>query len=159
EGAGEAVYVAGQKDGTITRLDPISGERLGSKHVAALGKPAAAPVVQGVRLEQRPGASILRFTLAGGQLRARDLVVRDGAIADGRASLELWQGGISSRTTGGLLGPLTLHITRATGRLVIDLRAHKGTFTRLRAERSDGRTVLVTLTKRKSAAAKTAPPT
>jgi hypothetical protein len=77
--------------------------------------------------------TILTLTVRGGRLDPSGIVVRDGAIADGRATLELWQGGIGSSIRSRSFGDLAVRVTRATGRLVVDLAAPAETFAALRA--------------------------
>jgi hypothetical protein len=152
EGAGEAVYVVGEKDGSVTKLDPITGTRLGSKRIGSLGASAGRPVLRAVRLEQSGKTSILTLSLTGGSLDKQGLLARDRAIEDGTASIELWQGGIRSRTNGGRYGPLAVNVAVAPGRLTVGLRARRGVFVAMRSRRVDGRTVQVTLTRRASPA-------
>ena len=98
-GSGSSIYVA-NADKTIARLDPRTGKLLRSARQPALtASPAPvavlAPVVNG------NGKKVtVTIPLRGGTLDPTGLVVRNGSISDGAASLELWQGAIRSRAGG-----------------------------------------------------------
>ena len=147
EGAGEAVYVVGEGDSTVTRLDPITGTRLSSARVTALARSTERLVLRRARVNQLGRSSLVTLSLDGGGLDPAGLVVRDARIADGHAVVELWQGGITSLTKGGHHGGLALKVGKAPGRLEVVLTADRGAFDRLQAKRAGGRQVLIVLTR------------
>jgi hypothetical protein len=87
------------------------------------------------RVHERTAAdtTTIVLTILGGRLDASGLVVRDGAIADGRAALELWQGAIGSAVTKRSFGDLAVRVDRLPGRLVVRLSAPAGAFAGFRA--------------------------
>ena len=132
-GAGRDVFVA-DPSGRITKIDASTGARGRSARVLARGvTPPSRSVLRRLSARTTGESTILVLALRGGRLDRTGLVVRDGAIADGRATLELWQGGIGSAIRARALGDLAVRVSRETGRLVVQLTAPAGTFTGLRA--------------------------
>jgi hypothetical protein len=129
-GAGNAVFVA-DRSGRMTRID--AGKLRGSARVlSAAGAPSRA-VLGRVRERTAADTTTIVLTILGGRLDASGLVVRDGAIADGRAALELWQGAIGSAVTKRSFGDLAVRVDRLPGRLVVRLSAPAGAFAGFRA--------------------------
>jgi hypothetical protein len=129
-GAGDTVFVA-DRSGRITKID--AGKLRGSARVlSAAGAPSRA-VLSRVREQTTGETSTLVLTIRGGRLDPSGFVVRDGAIADGRATFELWQGAIGSAVRTRSFGDLAVRIDGLPGRLVVRLSAPAGAFVRFRA--------------------------
>ena len=137
---------------------------------AAAGTAAAgAPVpgfgaaTQPVRLRRVSSATsgrrvTLTLALSGGTLARDGLRVADKSIADGRAALELWQGGIRSNVRQAQGGGVRVSVSPRTGRLVVALAAGSGDFTAMSARLvRDGAAVEVVLTKPAPEATPTTP--
>ncbi|PWU21482.1 MAG: hypothetical protein C5B48_11265 [Candidatus Rokuibacteriota bacterium] len=147
EGVGESVFVLGAR-GAVTRLDPLTGRRLGVGTVGAVRVPPPRRLVlRKLQVADQGDSVVLTLVLAGGHLPRRGLVFSDRTITDGRAALGLWQGGISTATTGGSYGPLSVRVGRAPGRLAVSLRANRGIFRTLRVVRVSGQAVVISLTR------------
>ena len=144
-GAAAVVDVVGA-GGRVTRLDARTGERRGSETIALLGAPPTRRLVLR-QIDSTRSASDLSLTLrlSGGRLGATSLVVRDATIADGRASFQLWQGGIGTRVRTERVAGITLRVTSLPGRLAVVVVAAPGAYERLRTVRVDPRTVRVTV--------------
>jgi Protein kinase domain len=130
-GAGDTVFVA-DRSGRITKID-ASGARHGSARVLGAGAVPGRAVLGRVRERTASDTTTLVLTIRGGRLDSSGLVVRDGAIADGRATLELWQGAIGSAVTKRSFGDLAVRVDRLPGRLVVRLSASAGAFAGFRA--------------------------
>jgi hypothetical protein len=129
-GARATIFVA-DRSGRITRID--AGKLRGSARVlSAAGAPSRA-VLGRVRERTAADTTTVVLTIVGGRLDPSSLVVRDGAIADGRAALELWQGAIGSAVTKRSFGDLAVRVDRLPGRLVVRLSAPSGAFAGFRA--------------------------
>jgi predicted Ser/Thr protein kinase len=132
-GAGGTVFVA-DLSGRVTTIDASTGARGGSARVLAPGvAPPLPAVLRHLTTRTSGDTTTLVLALRGGRLDATGVLVRDGTIADGRARLELWQGGIGSAIRAGAFSDLTVRVGRATGRLVVDLEAPAGAFAAVRA--------------------------
>ena len=122
-GTRATIFVA-DASGRITRIDAATGARRGSARVLTPGAaPPTRAVLDRIRARTNGEKTILVLTIAGGRLGPSDLVVRDGAIGDGRATLELWQGAIGSSVGARSFGGLVLRVGRLPGRLVVRLSA------------------------------------
>ena len=144
--AGVYVVIAG--DSTVVRLDPTSGKRLRSTRIATLSAATRPVVALAPRFGARGRTVTATIPLSGGRLDSTSVVTRDRAIQDGRALLELWQGGIVTR--GG--SPKTSHgvtvgIAAASGGLVGELSSPRGAFERLAVSRAKSGSIVLTLTK------------
>ena len=140
------VLVVGAGARSVTRLDAATGRKLGSRSVPGLGTTRPAPVVlrhASVRTEGTK--TTIRFALSGGGLDRNGLVVRDARPGDGRASIELWQGGISSTMVPTTSAGVAVRAATEPGRLRLELSAKTGTYTRLAARLIGRRTVVATL--------------
>jgi len=96
----------------------------------------------------------LRFT--GDPLEPGVVHVRDGDISDGHAWLVLAQRGIAARTQGATSGGVRVRVRKAKNSVRVDLRTD-GNLERARAQRIDGRTVLVRFTMPPTATGPTGP--
>ena len=133
-------------DGTVTRLDVRSGRRIDARRIAALGPPSPAPLVlRRVRSTRSGDALALVLDLTGGHLVETSLVVRDGTLSDGRAALEIWQGGIRSRVRSRVVAGVTVRVASEAGHLRVTLTATPAAYERLRIGRDGPRTVTATM--------------
>jgi DNA-binding beta-propeller fold protein YncE len=135
QAVGDTVYVANAGDGTITRLDPLGGEVLGTASVAGLagGTPVLPARAVSVKVRETDTGDTASIRFGSGQLDPTSVVVRDGDLADGLATVEIWQGGISSAVASKRVGPLSIEIWQQPGRLDVRLRAKPDTFNRVEA--------------------------
>jgi predicted Ser/Thr protein kinase len=148
----EAVVALNAGDGTVTRFDALTGEALGTSPVPALRRQQAPePVaVSGIRMAESDDAVTVTLPLQGGRLPAAGIVVTDRNVADGRAAVELWQGGIGSTAGGGpqSLGGLEARLAERVGRVSLGLSAESGAFESIEVRRAaDGRSVVVVAAK------------
>ena len=148
-GGREAVFVIKVGDGSIARLDPLTGRVLSSKRVAALrGKPPDTLAVRGVSIKDAGRTVTATIQLAGGTLQAAGLRPRDTGIRRGSALFGLWQGGISTRLTEKKGAGLSVGVKPAPGRLLLSVTAKRGAFTGVKTRLgSGGRSVVLVLAK------------
>jgi hypothetical protein len=140
---GDMVYVADAADGTITRLDPLSGAVLGTASVAGLagGAPVPPAKAAAAAVQESAAQAVATIRFGSGRLDPTSVVVRDGNLDDGSALVELWQGGIDSSLVSKKAPGLTIAIRRQPGRLEVELTALPHTFGRVEAKTgSAGRT-------------------
>jgi outer membrane protein assembly factor BamB len=144
------VVVASLGNGAITVLDGTTGKKLRSRRIAGLGGPRPAPLVL-TRATARAttGGVTVSLVLAGGGLDPTSVVADDRQIADGHASIELWQPGIRANVAGTSAEGISILIARKPGRLEVGLDAGRGTFTSLAVRRGNRHTVVLQLTKAK----------
>ncbi len=148
--AGGVVYVATSGDGTIARVDALTGDVLGALGVPALeAQRAPKPVtVTGIQMKESSEAVTATIRLEGGRLPGSGIVVSDENIGDGRAVVELWQGGISSSAAEQTLADLTVVPQQQLARIRVVVRAPAGAFERFEARRSaNGAAVTLVATK------------
>jgi len=152
-GSGDVVYVANAGDGTISLLDALTGEVVSSPAVKSLGaETPGAITASSVSIEKSDRTITATIQLDGGKLDKRGLVVKDKAISDGKATIELWQGSISAQVDKETAEGLSVQVKEETGRLVVTLSG-KG-FTSMKASLGgSGQTVILGVT-----AAAAAPP-
>ncbi|HEX6700931.1 MAG TPA: protein kinase [Gaiellaceae bacterium] len=131
-GAGGTVFVA-ERSGRITKLDAGTGARGRSAQVLPRVAPPGRATLRRLSDVTSGDTTTLRLTVRGGRLDVTSIRVRDGAIADGHATIELWQGGIATAVRARTFGDLAARVTRQTGRLAVRLTAPPGAFVRLRA--------------------------
>jgi hypothetical protein len=99
-----------------------------------------------VRSNDRTVTATIRF--AGGTFDHGTVVMRDAAIGDGKASLVLWQGGISTAVRSRAGAGLTIGVAPAPGRLVVSVSAAAGSFVDFRIRTGGGgRTLSILVTK------------
>jgi len=146
-GSGDVVYVL-SAEGTITRLDALTGNVLGRTHVA-LGAPASRAVVRDVRFGAT--ARVVRVTigLRIGRVYDSSLTVRDGTTGDGHTAVALWQGGIATAVGRAQGKGLKVRLGSSLGRLEISVSAAAGAFTSMWTEVApDGRSVVLRFTRK-----------
>ena len=137
--SGGAVYVANAGDGTVSRLDPLTGDVLETRRIRALRTGSQQSVTAaGIEMTKSGRTLTATIRLDGGRLHASGLIVRTRNIAGGRAVVELWQGGIAATVDGGKLSGLAVAITPRPGRLVVTLTAGKNSYESFTARRSEG---------------------
>jgi hypothetical protein len=134
------VYAANVGDGTIARLDPTSGNVLDTVETAGLEKGVAPRPTRAstVTLRGRPSQLTATIGFDPGKLDPTSVVVRDGNLSDGSATVEMWQGGIESTVTLKEAQGLTLWVATEPGRLTILLSAEPGKFGRVTARSGSG---------------------
>jgi predicted Ser/Thr protein kinase len=146
----DAVYVANTGEGTISRLDALTGEVLSTQPVDALvqNRTPAAVTATGITMAESDDAVTATVQLEGGSLPASAIVVQDDNLTDGRALVELWQGDISSGAADESLADLTVAIEERPGRLVVRVTAPEDAFESFEAKRSaNGKAVTLVATK------------
>jgi uncharacterized membrane protein YgcG len=148
-GAGSLAYVA-NGDGTITLVDVKKAKALRRVRVSALrGKGVTKAVLRRGTVRKVGTTVVLTLHLGSGALDPTGLVVPNGAIVNGAAVIELWQGGIASAIGRAAGQGLTATVHPATNRVIVRLAAAKGAFTALAVARANGgRDVVLTLTPR-----------
>jgi len=146
---GNIVYVVDGANGTIGRLDALTGRLLDS--VAIRGLKAAVPgrLVAGAPTFAKEGRTVtatIRF--ASGRLSLEGLDVPNARIAGGAAHLELRQAGVVSRFGRRTGSGVTIAVgTKLLGRLDVAVTAEPGAFTKLTARvAANGRALVLTLT-------------
>jgi hypothetical protein len=145
--SGDVVYVASVGDGALARLDALSGELLSQVAVAALApktevEPAEATAASFEASEDGATATIV---FEGGKLNKAGILVRDGDLSDGKATLEVWQGAIDSSIEKEEGEGVTVRVDRAPARLKIVVTAPPGTFAEISARLTpDGKAVVLT---------------
>ena len=82
--------------GALVAVDPAAGTAAPGVPVDGFGDPAPAARLQRVSSARSGRRVTLTLALGSGRLANGDLRVADRSIGDGRAALELWQGGITS---------------------------------------------------------------
>ena len=121
------VKVVNVGDRSLSTLDAATGALVRTRAVPALERVAPKPLVASrVSFRQAKRVVTARLAFAGGALHAGDVVAIERRIADGRASFEIWQGGISTRVKlqRFTVGVLRVRITQLAGHLrVADLRS------------------------------------
>lgn len=141
------VYVASAGDGSVTRLDALTGEVLGTERVRALRVGAPTPVTAaGIDMAESGRTVTTTIRLDGGRLPASGFLVGERDISAGRAVVELWQGGIGTNVQGDELGDLTVAIAAKPGRLVVTLTAPEGTYETFAARRGANGAIVLTVT-------------
>jgi len=116
-GSGDVVYVANAGDGTISLLDALTGEVVSSPAVKSLGaETPGAITASSVSIEKSNRTITATIQLDGGKLDKRGLVVKDKAISDGKATIELWQGSISAQVDKETAEGLSVQVKEETGR-------------------------------------------
>jgi len=134
--------------GDLVPVDAAAGTAAAGAPVPGFGA-ASTPV----RLRRVSSAAsgrrvTLTLALAGGTLPRDGLRLADRSIADGRAALELWQGGIRTDVRQARGGGVRVTVSPRTGRLLVALAAGAGDFTAMSARLvRDGAAVEVVLTK------------
>jgi predicted Ser/Thr protein kinase len=150
-GRGDVVYVLNAGDGSITRLDALTGDVLGTARIPALGREGSPkPVdVARMRMEESSKAVTVTLELDGGRLPASGILVPDRNLADGAALVELWQGGISSSVgDAATSGGLETQVAGALGRVSVRLSAAADAFRTVEVRRSgNGSAVVITAAK------------
>ncbi len=150
--SGDVVYVAAVGDGTLARLDALSGEVLGSVPVAALApKTEVAPTsLKAVSFAKSDAGVTATIQFEGGKLDKASVVVRDADLGDGKVTVEIWQGAIVSSIKEKKGKGLAVTIEPAPARLRVVVTAPAGRFSELSAQRApDGKAVVLTAQKRK----------
>ena len=133
-------------DGSAVRLDP-AGALTGPAGSIPAGAPvtaitAGAPVFKTEDLVVRA-----TIPLTGGKLDKGGFKVTDKAIADGRASFELWQGGITSAVKTKAGGGLTITVVTSPGRLQYRVTAAAKQFEKIAITQPNRQTVSIVATK------------
>jgi serine/threonine protein kinase len=141
------VYVVGAAGDTVATLDDRTGALIHSTNIDALGTRAAPIRV----LTPKIAAAGLRVTVtipfASGSLPDSGLSGPSGSIASGKATLELAQGGISSRAHAASGHGVTVSVSSSEGKLEVELGARAGDFADLSvAIGKGGKSVVITLT-------------
>jgi len=95
--------------------------------------PAAVVPSTVTRLDARERADdvLLALITSGATLSPRAVVLRDDDLSDGHAWFELRGKGITTRTKGASVGPLSVRIRKARNRLRVDVSAEAGPFAAL----------------------------
>jgi hypothetical protein len=146
----DVVYAINTGDKTITRLDALTGDALGTERVPALARerfpePATATAIT---MEESSDAVTATIELEGGPLPASSIIVRNDGLPDGKALVELWQGGITTTAADQTLADLTVAIEHQSGRLAVTVTAPGGAFESFEARRSaNGKAVTLVATK------------
>jgi Protein kinase domain len=140
-GAAAAMGLARDGDHAVAPPSQTSG----STTTGARSSTAARTFLRRVALASGDPVTA-RLRLTGPPLDAGSIRVRDGDISDGHAWFELVQPGIGARTQGAASDDVGVRVRKAKNRLRVDLAVVEH-FERMRVQRVDGRTVLVTLTK------------
>jgi hypothetical protein len=95
---GNTVAVVNSGDGSVARLDALTGARRGSARVPGLrGAPLQPLVGRAIDVRSRGRTVTVTLRFSGGHFDRGSLVLGDRTIADGRASFTLWQSGIRTR--------------------------------------------------------------
>ena len=96
-GTGARVVVLREGNRTLARVNAAARSVSGSTRIAGLGG-ATPPVASVSRVSGAASGRVVTITvsLGSGSLQAGGIKVVDRSIADGRAAIELWQGGITS---------------------------------------------------------------
>lgn len=149
---GAVVYVVNEGDGTVARMNALNGSILDSVKVPALAAGTVQVRAQPPTFATKGRTVVATIPLGGGVLDQGSLVIRDQSIADGRASLVAWQGGITSRAGGpkGAHG-VSVSIRPAVGRLIVNVSTKPRAFETVRFSLGPGgRSIVLTLTKVRS---------
>jgi DNA-binding beta-propeller fold protein YncE len=133
---------------SLSRL-AATGRVLGERKIPTLATRTKRALAGAPALRAHGRNVIVTLPLLNGALDPASLVVSNRSIADGAASLELWQGGIGThagpaRTAAGL----TVHVVPLPGRLKVKLTSASRAFTSMSAALgADGKSLVVTLVK------------
>jgi hypothetical protein len=135
--------------GELVPIDAAAGTAAAAAPVPAFGKATEPVQLRRVSSAASGRRVTLTLALAGGALAPEGLRVADRSIGDGRAALELWQGGIRSAVRQARTGGVRVSVAPRAGRLVVALAAPGGAFTSMSARLArGGEAVQVILTKR-----------
>jgi Protein kinase domain len=145
-GVGETAYVAMHGAKRVAAIAARTGRRIHTVEVDALGAPRPErTVLDRVTARTRADRTVVTLTLAGSGLDRTSVVVRTARLAEGTATLELWQGGIGGASGVRTFGELAVRISRAPGHLTVQLSARVGSFTAVHVRRRSGTSIVLEL--------------
>jgi cell division septation protein DedD len=133
--------------GSVAKVDSATGALGTTVRVASLGSKQSAIQAGAPRITASGTVVTVKIPLIGGSLDPAELHVTGVGISGGKASVELWQGGIAARGGSRSDHGLSVGSKRGPGRLVVTVSARAGDFTKFAASLSDhGRSVVFTVT-------------
>jgi hypothetical protein len=110
-------------------------------------EPPPRTIVEEAALEEGQGGNVTAtLTTSGPKLASGDVQVSDGAITDGRASLQLRGDGIQARVGRRTAGALTMAIARKGDALTLTFKAAPGAFETMTRPELRGNRVVVSFT-------------
>ena len=128
-GTGARVVVLREGNRTLARVNAAARSVSGATRIAGLGG-ATPPVASVSRVSGAASGRVVTITvsLGSGSLQAGGIEVVDRSIADGRAAIELWQGGITSTVASASPQGVDVSIAGRPSRLVVALAADEDRF-------------------------------
>jgi Protein kinase domain len=110
--------------------------------------PTATPsTVTGVQARERGDDVLLALTTTGAALAPRAVILRDADLSDGHAWLEVRGKGITTKTRGRTVGPVSVLIRKARNRVRVDLAADSGSLSSLTASTPGAHRVTIAIAK------------